>query len=76
MVAPIINPLPLRDLAQSAISASAALTAACTAGRAISDAQYARIDHVAYAARQQLLACLEHDHGIDAAMAEQLGALL
>ena len=80
------SPAPLREtaitftrlyeLAQRAITANTALTSACIPGRAISDVQFARIDLAAYQARRDLLDCLRCDHGIDAAMADQLGALL
>jgi hypothetical protein len=69
-------PTRLHELARRAIAASTDLTSACIAGRAISDALYARIDLAAHEARRQLLDCLAHDHGIDAKMADQLGALL
>jgi len=76
MIAPLATRQRLHNLAQQAIVASATLTAASIAGSAITDAQYACIDHAAASARHKLLACLAHDHGIDAAMADQLGALL
>jgi hypothetical protein len=69
-------PTRLHNLAQRAIAASTALTCAAIAGRSLSDSDYARIDHAAHAARHDLLACLQQDHGIDATMADQLGALL
>ncbi len=73
---PLAPPTRLHDLAQRAITASAVLTAACMVRRAASDAQFTRFDQEAWQARQDLLACLEQEHGIDAAMADQLGALL
>lgn len=66
----------LHDLTRSAISASMALTCASLTGPALSNAQYACIDLAAHTTRQHLLDCLARDHGIDATMAEQLGALL
>lgn len=76
MKPPPASPTRLHELAQCAITASTALTCAWAAGPAISDAQYARIDDDAHAARHDLLNCLRDDHGIDAAMAEKLAALL
>ncbi len=69
-------PTRLHDLAQRAIAASTALTTASIAGPPISDAQYARIDLAACAARHALRDCLKHDHGIDDTMADQLAAVL
>ena len=75
-VAPVIDPMRLHKLARRAINASTALTCASTAGRAITDAHYAEIDHTAQAARLELLDCLKQDYGIDKTMADQLSALL
>ncbi len=66
----------LHALVQRAITASIDLTSAAIAGKTLSDAQYACIDQAAEEARQELLDCLARDHGIDAKMADQLGALL
>ncbi len=74
--APDAGPSRLHDLTRRAISASMMLTSASIAGRTISNAHYAHIDYAADEARRHLLDCLERDHGIDAAMADQLGALL
>ncbi len=69
-------PTRLHDLAQRAIAASTALTTASSAAQSINEAQYARIDLAAYAARHALRDCLKHDYGIDETMADQLAALL
>jgi hypothetical protein len=66
----------LRELTQRAIAASTVLSSACSAGKAISDSQYAHIDRAAIEARQQLRDHLAREYGIDARMADQLGAIL